>query len=223
LNELQQKIYNTFLKNLRYGLPYRSRKDFSNLDETEKNTLERLSYFFEKYKHINIYEFFEAPRIVYSDEKYPNLKYFLSRNAIKTYTTYKNQKEDENPEKQLNEIKKSIMFIGKFCIKNNISMFDYLKHKTGYVPSWINHYRERKINPYSLMELGNFEKDLYSLTEEEKDIYVKNFTEKLESYKVRYFNSSKTKNLVKVSTKKIKNFVEEYLQNKKNSDSIYNV
>jgi hypothetical protein len=73
------------------------------------------------------------------------------------------------------------------------------------------------------MELGNFEKTLYNLTEEEKDIYVKNLCEKVESYKVRYHNSPKTKAFVKQSTEKIKEFVKQYLQNKKNSDNIYNV
>jgi hypothetical protein len=70
------------------------------------------------------------------------------------------------------------------------------------------------------MELGNFEKDLYALTDEEKDIYVKNLIEKVESYKVRYHNSSNTKNFVKQVTEKIKKYVYEYLQNKKNSDTI---
>lgn len=223
MSELQQKIYNTFLKNLRYGKPYQYRKDFSGLNETVTNTLSRLELFFQKYKHININEFFEAPRILHPDEKYPDIKYFLSRSAIKSYTVYKNQKEDDNPENQLEDIKQSIVFIGKFCIKNGINMSEYLNHRNSYIPTWLNHYRERKINPYSIMELGNFEKTLYSLTEEEKDIYVKNLLEKIESYKVRYYNSTKTKNTVKQSTEKIKFFVQQYLQNKKNSDNIYNV
>ncbi len=223
MNEIQQKIYNIFLKNLRYGKPYQQRKDFSDLDEDIKYTLERLELFFTKYNHINIQEFFEAPNVVFTDNKYPDIKYFLSRNAIKTYTTYKNQREDENPEKQHDDIKQSVVFIGKFCIRNNIEMQNYINHKSGYIPSWVNHYRQRQINPYSLMELGNFEKTLYNLTEEEKDIYVKNLCEKVESYKVRYHNSPKTKAFVKQSTEKIKEFVKQYLQNKKNSDNIYNV
>jgi hypothetical protein len=215
VKETQQRIYNSFLKNLRYGQPFKPRKDFSDLSSDVIVCLEKLDLFFSKYKHININEYFEAPIFIYPNETYPPLNYFLTRNAIRAYKNYKNQKEDENPENQLEEIKKSIIFIGKFCIKNNISMFDYLNHKNGYVYSWINHYRERLINPYSLMELGDFEKKLYSLLEEEIDIYASNLAQKLESYKVRYHNSTKTKQVVKQSTKKIENFIQENLQNKK--------
>lgn len=205
---------------MRDGKPFRPRKDFSDFDGENLIYLEKLERFFEKYIHIKIEDFFEAPKKMYQDTDYPNLKYFTTRSAIKTYTTYKNLKEDENPEKQFNDIKKSIINIGKFCIRNNIEVKNYLKHKSGYVPSWILHYKERKINPYSIMDLGDFERDLYSLTDEEKDIYVKNLIEKVESYKVRYHNSPKTKNFVKLVTEKIQKYVSEYLQNKKNSDTI---
>jgi len=62
------------------------------------------------------------------------------------------------------------------------------------------------------MELGDFERILFSLLEEERDIYASNLVEKLESFKVRYFNSYKTKTFVKQATKKIDLFVKEHLQ-----------
>ena len=213
MNDLQKKIYNCYLKNSRNGLPFQPRKDFTNISDEILISLTKLESFFLKYKHIQIEEYFEAPIFLHEDEKYPPISYFFTRSAIKTYTTYKNQKEDENPEKQFDKIKESIIFIGKFCLNNQIELKNYLTHRNSYMYSWINHYREHKINPYSLMELGNFEKVLFSLLEEERDIYASNLVEKLESFKVRYHNSYKTKNLVKESTKKIENFVKEYLQN----------
>ena len=194
-------------------MPYQPRKNFTDISAEMSVSLIKLESFFLKYKHIQIDEYFEAPIFLHEDEKYPPLSHFFTRSAIKTYTTYKNQKEDENPEKQFDKIKESIIFIGKFCLSNNIELKNYLTHRNSYMYSWINHYREHKINPYALMELGNFERVLFSLLEEERDIYASNLVEKLESFKVRYHNSHKTKNLVKESTKKIENFVKEYLQN----------
>jgi hypothetical protein len=212
LNEFQQKIYNCYLKNSRYGKPYQPRKDFSDISEEITTVLSKLEYFFMKYSHIVIEEYFETPNILHPDENYPQIQYFHTRAAIKSYTTYKNQKEDENPEKQFEKIKESILFIGKFCLKNKIELKNYLTHRNSYMYSWINHYREHKINPYSLMELGDFEKVLFSLLEEERDIYASNLVEKLESFKVRYFNSYKTKTFVKQATKKIDHFIKEHLQ-----------
>ncbi len=213
MNDLQKKIYNCYLKNSRKGLPYQPRKDFTDISDEMSVSLIKLESFFLKYKHIQIDEYFEAPNFLHEDEKYPTLSHFFTRSAIKTYTTYKNQKEDENPEKQFDKIKESIIFIGKFCLSNQIELKNYLTHRNSYMYSWINHYREHKINPYALMELGNFERVLFSLLEEERDIYASNLVEKLECFKIRYHNSYKTKNLVKESTKKIENFVKEYLQN----------
>lgn len=220
MNQTHKHIYNCYLKNLRKDKPFRYRKDFSDLDEEIVLYLEKLQRFFDKYTHIKIEEFFEAPNFLHPDEKYPSLQYFISRAAIKTYKTYKSQKEDENPEKQVDTIKESLIFIGKFCLSNQIELKNYLNHKSGYMFSWINHYREHRITPYSIMELGNFENSLFSLSEEEKDIYTHNLVEKIESYKVRYHNSSKTKILVRESTKKIENFVKQHLQNKTSSATI---
>jgi hypothetical protein len=223
LNDLQKNIYNCYLKNSRYGKPFQPRKDFSDISEEIVIYLKKLELFFQKYSHIRIEEYFEAPNILHPDEKYPTLQYFFTRCAIKTYKTYKDLKEDENPENQIDKIKESILFIGKFCLEHNLELKKYINHRNGYMYSWINHYRENKVNPYSLMELGNFEKVLFSLLEEERDIYASNLVEKIESFKVRYHNSQKTKKLVKDATKKIEIFVKESLQNKTHNANIKTV
>jgi hypothetical protein len=220
LNEFQKKIYNCFLKNSRKGKPFQPRKDFSDMSEETLTYLTKMELFFQKYSHINIEEYFEAPNCLHPDDKYPNLQYFFTRSAIKTYTVYKNIKEDENPENQFDKIKESICFIGKFCLDNGIELKNYLNFRNGYMYSWINHYREHRINPYSIMELGNFEKILFSLLEEERDMYASNLVEKIDSFKVRYHNSYKTKTFVKTATKKIENFVKENLQNKTSNANI---
>jgi len=214
LTDLQKKIYNNFLKNLRHNQPFKYRKDFTDFAEKEFYTLKKLELFFQKYNHIKIEEYFEAPRFLHPDEKYPFLDYFITRPAIRTYSIYKKQKEDENPEKQFDDIKDSLRFIGMFCFKNKIDLKSYFKHKTGYMFSWLNHYREHKINPYSLMELGDINSVYSHLTEEERELFSNTMLEKFETFKTRYHTSTKTKNYVKEITNKVENFLKKELHNK---------
>lgn len=214
LTDLQKRIYNTFLKNLRHDQPFQYRKDFTDIPEKILYTLKKLELFFQKYNHIKIEEYFEAPRILHPDEKYPFLDYFTTRSAIRTYSVFKKQKEDENPENQFDEIKESLRFIGMFCFKNKIDLKSYLKHKTGYMFSWLNHYREHKINSYSLMELGDINSVYPNLTEEERQLFSNTMLEKFETFKIRYHSSPKTKAYVRQVTDKVENFLKKELHKK---------
>lgn len=209
VNKTQEYIYNTYLRYSRYGKPFQIRKDFSDLSTEVKSLLVKLENFFKKYSHIKIDEYFEAPIILHSEEKYPYLDFFTTRAAIRTYSIYKKQKEDENPEKQFEEIKESLRFVGMFCLKNKISLSQYLKFKNGYTYAWLNHYREHKVNPYSLMELDNLDYALNNILEEERELYANTLLDKFEVFKTRYYNSSKTKEYVKLLTKKISEFLKK--------------
>jgi hypothetical protein len=151
---------------------------------------------------------------LHPDEFYPDLSYFTGLAATKNYTIFKKQEENEDPEKQFDSIKESFRFIGMFCLENNILVEKYAYHKTGYMISWLNHYREHRINPYSLMELDGVFEILNSLQKDEIELFVKNLDEKLIAYKTRYIASAKTKTLVKEATNKIKLFVRKNLQSK---------
>jgi len=209
LSDFQKTIYNTFLKNSRYDLPYKLRKDFSDLDPKLKYLLQKLENFFQKYSHIKIEEYFEAPRVLHPDEKYPHLDFFSTRAAIKTYSIYKKQKEDQNPETQFEDIKESLRFIAMFCFKEKIPLKEYLNHRNGYLYSWVNHYREHKINPYSIMELGNFNNVFTLLSEDERDLFSNTMLNKFETFKTRYHSSPKTKQYVKAITQKIETFLKK--------------
>ena len=211
LNKAQEYIYNTYLKNLRDCKPFQYRKNFSDLSIEIKSLLIKLEYFFQKYSHIKINEYFEAPNKLHPEEKYPYLNFFTTRAAIRTYSIYKKQKEEENPENQFEEIKESLRFIGMFCFKNKISLNQYLNFKNGYMYSWLNHYREHRINPYGLMELGNLNNVFSLLSEDEQDLYSNTLLNKIETFKVRYHNSQKTKEYVKTITKKIEDFLKKEL------------
>ena len=123
INEFQKKIYNIFLKNSRHGKPFKYRESFDDISDYISLNLNKLSLFFSKHPHLNINDFFDAPLSLYSDQPYPKLDYFLSRSAIRSYSIYKNQKEDQNPEKQFDSIKDSFMFIMKYCFSIDFTIF----------------------------------------------------------------------------------------------------
>lgn len=209
VTKLQKYIYNAYLIQSRKGQPFTIRKDFSDLTYDVRDLLIKLENFFQKYSHIKIKEYFEAPAFLHPEEKYPFLDFFTTRVAIRTYSIYKKQKEDENPEKQFEEIKESLRFIGMFCLQNKISLNQYLSYKNGYMCAWLNHYREHKINPYSIMELENLDKTLGNILEEERELYANTLLDKFEVFKTRYHSSIKTKEYVKLLTNKISEFLKK--------------
>jgi hypothetical protein len=215
LSDSEKTIYNLYLKHSRKGQGYRLRKDFSDLDQDICTSVAKITKFLKAYSHIDWNEFFESYGELHPNEKYPNINFFTSRLAIKNYSLYKKQKESRDPEKQFDEIKSSMRFIGLFCIENEIELKKYLFHKTGYMYSWLNHYREHRINPYALMELGDIVSILDSIENDVKLLFASNLDKNLIAFKTRYQNSNKTKNYVKELTTTIEKFVKKELTNSK--------
>lgn len=207
ITDFEKRIYNCYLKNSRMGEPYTPRKNFSDLDPNLLVCLKKISYFLSKYNHIKMEEFFEAPVYLFKNEKYPTLSFFTGRKALKNYALYQKQKEDRNPETQFQEIKDGYRFISLFCIGSGISLSQYLTHKSGYMLSWLNHYREHKINPYCLFEIGNPISILDHVPEDELTLYAQNLYENIVAYHNRYVNSSKTKIYCKEIVKRITDFI----------------
>jgi hypothetical protein len=212
VTENEKNIYNCYLKNSRKGQPYTPRKDFSNIDQNIVVFLKKISSFLSRYPHIRMDDYFKAPFVLHPDEDYPHISFFTGLAAIKNYSIFKKQQEDENPENQIDAIKESFKFIGLFCLENKIPFEKYATHKTGYMISWLNHYREHRINPYSLMEINGIFDIVNSLPEDEIELFVKNLNDKMVAFKTRYNSSPSTKKLVKEATNKIKLFVRKNLQ-----------
>lgn len=215
ITETQKKIYNIYLKNSRYGKPYKYRKDFDDISEYIFINLEKLDVFFSKFKNIKIEDFFEAPNLIYDNQPYPKLDYFNTRSAIRAYSISNKQKEEQNPEKQFEDIKQSFIFIMKFCLDQKIEIENYINHKTGIIYSWMNHYRERNINIYSLMEFSDVIKTIDETSNDVLDIFSKDLSNKIIKFKIRYNSSSKTVDYVKRGIQKIKDFVKKELQKPK--------
>ena len=204
---LQKHIYNTYLKYSRHNQPWKPRKDFSNLSEEISFHLEKLKNFFTKFKHIKIEDFFYAPLSLYPE--FPNLHFFTTRAAIKSYNNYQKLLLNQNPDSQIDKIKEGFLFIGNFCSEHSIPLSEYLNHTTGYMPTWMEHYRQYQVNPYCLMELGDLK--LKNIPEEELNLWAPNLIDNFSSYKNRYHISKEAKNVVKTATERLQTLLQKTL------------
>jgi hypothetical protein len=212
LNYTEQSIYNTYLKILRADQPYQPRKNFNNLPLEVKVNLNKLNNFFNKFPHISQEDFFKAPLELHPTEKLPPLKFYTTRPAIRLYTLYHKQLQNQTPDKQLDKIKQGLHFIAKFCLHHKIPLEKYNSFKIGAMPAWMQHYREHQVNIYSLMEIIDFN-DLKKQNLDETSFWCPDLLNNINAYKTRYYNSPKTQQLVKEGTNKIKNFIKQELTN----------
>jgi len=208
LNDFEKFIYNKHLSCYKKNnnKPYNLRKDFSDLDDSTVFYVKKLSLFFNKFKKINIDDFFNAPYKIYKDEKFFDLKYFISPKAIKAYNLYKNQNESCNPDSEdcLKYTLDSIKFIKQFCKENNISVLNYLDYTKNdeTLPSFITHLQEHKINLYTVMGYTNAVAKLNKHFETYKFI-LGNILENTDNIYNNFIRSKKLKILVREGLKKI--------------------
>jgi hypothetical protein len=209
MTDQQKQIYNCYLKHSRNGQAWKARKDFSDIPDETKNLLIRISQFLNKFSHIKWDDFFGAPLYLHPDEKYPPLKFFITRAAIKIYNLYNKQLENLSPENQLDKIKDGLHFIASFCIENKIKLENYLEFKKDSMPVWTEHYRHHLINPYCLMELGDL--NIGGMEEDERELWIPGLTQNFSSFKYRYHQSPKAKTLIKAATTKLKSLIDQTL------------
>jgi len=210
IDAFESHIYNNFLIAHRKhkNLPFKLRKDFNNIEEDKVFLLKKLSSFFKNYKNINYQEFFEAPYKVYGGEFY-DLSYFISPKAIKAFTLYQKQKQQDDPDniEILNYTLNSLKFIKNFCKENNISPIQYLNHKTGIVNTYLLHLKEHKINFYSLFGYTNFFNFFKKNNYEELKFLLGDVVDSVDILYHKYIKSSKNKALVENGIKKIVDYI----------------
>lgn len=214
LSQFEEHIYNIFLKTQRQqnNKPYKTRKNFQNLEDHKKVLLKKLSCFFHKFKHLDVEKFFIAPYSVYRDETYFDLQYFTTLKAIKAYALYQAQQSALDPDtpEQLINIQQSLIFLNNFCRDNNILLQNYITTILGTQPAFLLHLKEHKVNFYTLFGLTGFwnkfrniDADLVKFTIGE-ELY-----ESVEKMKVKFFSSQKAQALVSKGLIKIKNNMEK--------------
>tara|TARA_E500000318_G_scaffold69681_1_gene64475 strand:- start:248 stop:880 length:633 start_codon:yes stop_codon:yes gene_type:complete len=191
-------IYNNFLEVSKKinNKPVKYRKNFDNFPDENYILVNKLNAFFNKFKHLKIKDFFEAPYFVYN-ENYFDLKFYLSQKAIKAYTLYNdkfllNNPDDSNTIKKMQE---SVKFIYDYCKENEIDIKNYLLVKEGDYNVFLKHVKNRDIIIFILFAFSNFEKVLSSIDNEIKNMYSSNFS-RLNYIRTKYYSSSKAKKII---------------------------
>lgn len=208
LSKYEELIYNTHLKTSRTHMqqPFRYRKDFTGISQEKANLLKKLSHFFNKFRHIDMEDFFLAPYKVYKDETYFDLSYYTTLKAIKAYTIYQQQLEQLEPDSsdQLKNIQKSLIYINQFCTENNITLSEYLFHKTNIAPSFTLHLKEHKVNIYTLLGLTKFSAAVKNLDPDlTKFTLGESFYNNIDVFRTKLLNSKKAIILVQKGLQKI--------------------
>lgn len=210
MTELEKLIYNKHLAVSRSlkNKPFKFKKDFSDIIDTDKHKyLKRLATFLRKHPDVELNMFFEAPYKLYPDVAYFGLDYFSSMRAIRAYTLYKKMCFLQDPDTQLDSVKNSLKFIANFCIRENILFHQYPYHKTSDLFTWMVHYKENKINIFSMMEFKDIYSSVQMLAEDIQRFFVKDFVEQFKELYLSYSKSSNLKPFLQKAVKQLNNFV----------------
>ena len=198
MTEKEKVIYNNFLEVSKKinNKPVRYRKNFDNFPDENYILITKLSRFFNKFDHLKVKDFFEAPYFVY-DENYFDLKFYLSQKAIKSYTLYNDKFLLNNPDdvKTLSKMQESIKFIYNYCKEKDINIKDYLTIKEGEYNVFLKHIKNRDIIIFILFAFSNFEKVVGSIDTDIKNMYSSNFS-RLNYIRTKYYSSSKAKKII---------------------------
>ncbi len=203
-----QDIYNTYLSVSRgsRNKPWKPRKDFTNFEKTEDGILcVRLELFFSRFPQISVKEFFQSPYILYKDEEYFPLKFYLTQKAVSCYGIVQKQKQEEMPdsESHIKDIITSIKHIAETCIKEKILFTVYANSKKGYTWRVLQEFADKKINVYVLIALPNFNTILDSTQEQDKQLYLGNFYKEIVKYRMRLNNSEQAKKIINEAFKRL--------------------
>jgi hypothetical protein len=219
ITNLEQHLYNKHLAVSRSqkNKPFKIKKDFSNIVDTDKHKyLKRISTLFKKHPEIDPDAFFRAPYVLYPDVEYFGLDYFSTMRAVKAYTMYRKLVFLRNPDEQLQQVRESLNFIATFCIKEKIYLHQYPYHRTADLFTWMKHYKENKINIYSIFEFTDICSSVKGLAEDVQKFFVSDFLDQFQKLYFNYTNSVLVKPYVRKAFPLLSNFVEKQLNKSKN-------
>lgn len=218
ITQLQKHIYNKHLivSRQQRNKPFKVKQNFDDLIDTDKQKfLIRISNLFKNHPEIDTDLFFAAPYYLYPDVGYFGLDYFSTLRAIKSYTLYKRSLLLKDPDSQVKEVKRSLVFIANYCIDNNLHLHQYQHHRTSDLYTWMKHYKENKINIYVMFMYSGILSSAKSISDDLRKMFLSDFVEQFEKMFTNYNNSTQLKGVIQKSYPIIANFVEKQLSNKK--------
>lgn len=204
-----ENIYNTYLRISRSkkNLPFTLKKDFSKIEEHQKYaTLLKLKNFFDRNSYVSVNDFIEAPYIVYEDENYFDLDFYLTQKAIKTYNLYRRKKTFSEPDSDIQKkaVKDGLVFIYKFCKTKNFDIDDYFNHKDGAINTIFVHLKQKNISIYNCLAYDNFQKILNDNNYELLEFMLGDTISKISIFRTKFYSSKDCKNISKEGLKIIK-------------------
>ena len=151
--------------------------------------------------------YFKAPYELWKDKEYFPVDFYIKPGAIKAYTTYKTQLQQQNPDldESLEYIKKSLLFIGRYCEENKISINDYISNKIGSTYTWMKHIRNGSISPYVIFGFNYIDDIMSNTPMDERSLLLGEFANKFYHFKEKYNKSKLAKQLVTIGLNRIKN------------------
>jgi len=202
-------IYNTHLIISRKvkGKPFKPRNDFKDMENDPSfHKWKILEHFFQKFPNINKEIYFKAPYELWKDKDYFAVDFYITPVATRAYTTYKKQLQQQDPDfdESLNYIKESLMFISKYCKQNSINLDEYILERHGSTYTWMKHIRSGLISPYVIFGFNNIDNIVYNTPNDERELLLGEFSNKLYHYKEKYNKSKYAKQLITIGLKKIK-------------------
>lgn len=216
INEKEKELYNLYLTISRScrNKPFKLRKNFDDFEDTkEHNHVRKLCRFLRQFPQIKAPVFFKAPFELYKDLEYVGLDFYSSPKAIKAYTTYMQQLQEESPDSHhhITFIKDSLRFIGMFCIKNKISIKEYPTFSLGSTYTWMKHVKEHNVSIYVMFSFPKVFDIIRSVPNDELDLFLGNIAPSLAQFKNRYDTSKEARRIVKEGFKRITPVVEKSL------------
>jgi hypothetical protein len=213
VTNFEKTIYNAFLVASRksQSQPFRIRQNFNGFEnKTDYIHVKRLTILFSKFPDISFDNYFMAPYVLYPDQKYFDLSFYASQKGVKCYSLYIKQIKLQSPntKEQLEFIKKSLKFIGVFCLQNKIKLDQYLTFKKSNSYCWLNHIAKGQISIYSLFEFQNLYDIISSLPQDELELFLGDICKNYSNLRTQYNNSKEAKYLVQEGIKRIKKYVE---------------
>ena len=210
ISEKEKYIYNTYLRvhRSKQNKPFKYRRDFSKFDETEHFVyIKRLGNFFNKFNHINIDKFFGAPYGLYPDDNtIYDLRFYASPRAIKVYSLYLKSLDQADPDSEhhIQYVKDSLLYIYKYCLNKKINVNDYINEKSGDIPTFVLHLRDRYISIYSVIGIEPFDLIMHRIPNDRLNFTVgENFISQLDNFRTQYKMSTKLKTITEKGIKQI--------------------
>ena len=172
------------------------------MNQTKLDYLASLERFFNSYQNIKIDDYFSAPYVIFEDDDYFDLEFFLTSKSKKAYSQYmkKIEMDDPDSESSLKRLVDSLKFVKNFCKEKGLTLENYPLYIEHNLPCMIDHLKNHHINMYALHSLG------VSKIEVENrilDFIFSDFWITFQKTKNKYFLSGKMKDFGKKAIEKI--------------------